>query len=114
MGRIFFGFANPIKVSNAHTKFGWTSFNGKGEDSITDSDDARKYLETFFSKILTCLRFTSGCVNIILRRTAQFGTYLQVFRLYLSSFHQVYQQYWNTGFFKDVHAPTYPLLVEGR
>ena len=24
--------------------------------------------------------------------------YLQVFRLYLSSFHQVYRQYWNTGF----------------
>ena len=25
-----------------------------------------------------------------------------------------YRQYWITGFFKQVHAPTYPLLVEGR
>ena len=43
-----------------------------------------------------------------------------IFRLYLISFHQVYRQYWNTdstgipAFFKHVHAPTYPLLVEGR
>ena len=49
--------ANPIYVSSSHTKFGWISFNGKGEDSITDCDDVRKYLEIFlfFSKSLTCL-----------------------------------------------------------
>ena len=39
--------ANPIYISNSHTKFGWISFNGKGEDSKTDCDDARKYLEIF-------------------------------------------------------------------
>ena len=42
--------ANPIYVSNSHIEFGWISFNGKGEDSITDCDDARKYLEIFFEK----------------------------------------------------------------
>ena len=52
--------ANPIYVSNSHTKFGRLSFNGKGEDSITDCDDAIKYLEIFlFSKSLTCLPFAS-------------------------------------------------------
>ena len=49
-------------MSNSHTKFGWISFNGKGEDSITDYDDARKYLEIFFSKSLTCLPFASECI----------------------------------------------------
>ena len=32
---------------NSHTKFGWISFNSKGEDNISDCDDARKYLEIF-------------------------------------------------------------------
>ena len=55
--------ANPINVSNSNTKFGKISFNGEGEDSITGSDDARKYLEIFFcSKGLTCLPFASECV----------------------------------------------------
>ena len=48
MGAFFWAVANPIYVSNSHTKFGWISFNGKGEDSITDCDDARKYLEIYF------------------------------------------------------------------
>ena len=47
-GEFILAVANPIYVSNTHTKFGWISFNGKGEDSITDCDDARKYLEIFF------------------------------------------------------------------
>ena len=35
----------------------------KREDSITDCDNARKYLEIFcFSKSLTCLPFASECV----------------------------------------------------
>ena len=49
-------------MSNSDTKFGKISFNGKGEDSITDCDDARKYLGIFFSKSLTCLPFASECV----------------------------------------------------
>ena len=49
-------------MSNSHTEFGWISFNGKGEDSITDCDDARKYLKIFFSKSLTCLQLASECV----------------------------------------------------
>ena len=50
-------------MSNSHTKFGWISFNGKGEDSIGNCYDARKYLEIFlFSKSLTCLPFASECV----------------------------------------------------
>ena len=48
---MFLAVANPIYVSNSHTKFGWISFNGKGEDSITDCDD----VEIFFRKSLTCL-----------------------------------------------------------
>ena len=60
---IFLAVANPIYVSNSHTKFGWISFNCKGEDSITDCDDARKYWSFFFlSKSLTCLPFASECV----------------------------------------------------
>ena len=71
----FLAVANPIYLSNSHTKFGWISFNGKGEDRITDFDDARKYLEIFlFSKSLTCLLFASECAKIsylyIQRRTA--------------------------------------------
>ena len=55
---IFLAVANPIHVSNSHTKFGLISINGKGEDSITDCDDARKYLEIFFCvKSLTYLPF---------------------------------------------------------
>ena len=62
-GAIFLGaVANSIYMSNSHTKFVWISFNGKGEDSITDCDDARKYLEIFFSKSLTCVPFASECV----------------------------------------------------
>ena len=60
MGRIFLAVANSIYVSNSNTKFGKISFSGKGEDSITDCDDARKYLEIFFfekSYLLTvCFR----------------------------------------------------------
>ena len=56
MGRLFLAVSNPIYVSNSHTKFGWISFNGKGEDSITDSGDARKYLEIFFRKVLLAYR----------------------------------------------------------
>ena len=52
-GAIFLAVANPFFVSSSHTKFCWISFNGKGEDSITDCDDARKYLEIFFAKSLT-------------------------------------------------------------
>ena len=63
MGRNFLTIANPIYVSNSHTKFGSISFNGKGEDRITDCDDARKYLEIFlFGKSLTFLPFASECV----------------------------------------------------
>ena len=51
MRQIFVAVAkfNPIYVSNSHTKFGWISFKGKGEDSKTDCDDARKHLEIFLS-----------------------------------------------------------------
>ena len=28
--------ARPIHVSNSHTKFGWISSNGLGEESVTD------------------------------------------------------------------------------
>ena len=52
MGRIFLAFANPIYVRNSHTKFGWISFNGKGEDSITDCDD----FEIFLRKVLLAYR----------------------------------------------------------
>ena len=38
--KLFWAVANPIYVSNSHTKFGWISFYGKGEDSIADCDDA--------------------------------------------------------------------------
>ena len=63
MGRIFLlAVANPIYVSKSHTKFGLISFNGKGEDSITDCDDARKYLEIFSPKSLTCLPFASELI----------------------------------------------------
>ena len=56
----FLAVANPIYVSNSHTKFGWISFNGKGEDSITDCDDVRKILGdfSFFEKYyLLTVRF---------------------------------------------------------
>ena len=57
MGRIFFlAVANPIYVSNSNTKFGKIPFNGKGEDSITDCGDARKYLEIFYPKVLLAYR----------------------------------------------------------
>ena len=36
VAKIFFAVARPIHVSNSHTKFGWISSNGLGEDSITD------------------------------------------------------------------------------
>ena len=55
-GAIYFAVVNTIYVSNSHTKFGWISFNGKGEDSITDCDDARKYLEIFLRKVLLAYR----------------------------------------------------------
>ena len=42
-------------MRNPHTKFGWTSFNGKGEDSIMDCDDARN-TEIFFRKVLLAYR----------------------------------------------------------
>ena len=47
---MFFAVACPIYVSNSHTKFGWIAFNCKGEDSITNCDDARKCF--LFSKVL--------------------------------------------------------------
>ena len=56
MGRNFLAVANPTYVSNSQTKFGWISFNGKGEDSTTDCDDARKYLEIFFRTVLLAYR----------------------------------------------------------
>ena len=37
-------------MSNLHTIFGWISLNGKGEDSITDCDDARNPRRFFFEK----------------------------------------------------------------
>ena len=44
-------------MSNSHIKLGWISFNGKVQDSITDCDDARKYLEIFFfRKVLLVYR----------------------------------------------------------
>ena len=97
---------------------GWISFNGKGEDSITECDDARKYLENFFcSKSLDCLPFASECVCwfnldvlLIYSKENCIIWHLQVFRLYLSSFHQLYRQYWNTGFFKQVHAQFLPII----
>ena len=50
-------------MSNSNTKFVKISFNGKEDDSITDCDGARKYLEiVFFFKSLTCLPFASECV----------------------------------------------------
>ena len=61
-GAIFWAVANSIYMSNSHTKFVWISFNGKGEDSITDCDDARKYLEIFFFESLSCVPFASECV----------------------------------------------------
>ena len=65
-------------MSNSNTKFGKISFNGKGEDSITDCDDARKYLEIFFfekSYLLNvhfrmCLLIKFRCHLHIQRRTA--------------------------------------------
>ena len=65
MGRIFLAVANPIYVSNSNTKFGKSSFNGKGEDNITDCDDARKYLEIFFfekSYLLTVQNVFAGLI----------------------------------------------------
>ena len=47
MRQIFVAVANPVYESNSHTKSGWISFNGKGEDSKTGCDDARKHLEIF-------------------------------------------------------------------
>ena len=47
MRRIFVAVANPIYESNSHTKSGFISFYGIGEDSKTDCDDARKHLEIF-------------------------------------------------------------------
>ena len=62
MGRkVVLAVANPFYVSNPYTEFGWISLNGKGEDSIPDCGDERKYLE-IFSKSLTCLQFHSECV----------------------------------------------------
>ena len=119
MGRNFvLAVANPIYVSNSYTKFGWIPFNGKGEDSLTDCDDVRKYLEIFlfFSKSLTCLPFASECVCWF---NLDVLFYIDLFKGELHNlaltckyfgFHQVYRQYWNKGFFKQVHAPTYPLL----
>ena len=52
MGAFLLAVANPIYVCNSNTKFGKISFNGKGEDSIIDCDDVRKYLEIFFRKVL--------------------------------------------------------------
>ena len=72
MRRIFVAVANPIYESNSHTKSGWISFNGKGEDSKTDCDDARKHLEIFLffekSYLLTAVSFiyskeNSNCIN---------------------------------------------------
>ena len=68
---------------NSHTKFGWISFNSKGEDNISDCDDARKYLEIFlFSKSLTyrmCL-LVLRCLIYILKGELH-NWHLQVFRL---------------------------------
>ena len=55
-------------MSNSHTEFGRISFNGKGEDSITDCDDARKYLEIFFEKsYLLTIRFRMCWFNLYIR-----------------------------------------------
>ena len=46
--------AHPIYVSNSHTKFGWTSSNGLGGESVTDRrTDGRRQLQyprRFFKK----------------------------------------------------------------
>ena len=55
-GTICLAVTNPIYVCNSHTKFGWISFNGKGEDSIMDCDDARKYWDFFSRKVLLAYR----------------------------------------------------------
>ena len=56
LGRFFLAVANPIYVSNLHTIFSWISLNGKGEDSITDCDDARNLLRFFFREVLLAYR----------------------------------------------------------
>ena len=54
-------------MSNSNNKFGKISFNGKGEDSITDCDDARKYLEIFFleKSYLLIVRFQNVFAGLI-------------------------------------------------
>ena len=106
MGRFFFfAVANLIYVINSHTKFGWISFNSKGEDNISDCDDARKYLEIFlFSKSLTyrmCL-LVLRCLIYILKG--------QLHNSALASISAFTKCTGSTGihFFKQVHAPTYP------
>ena len=104
-GAIFFGCCKPY-LCNSNTKFGKISFNGKGEDSITDCDDVRKYLEIFFLKSLTCLPFASECVCWF-----NLGVLFIYSKENCIIWHLLAS---NTVFFKQVHAPTYLLLVEGR
>ena len=83
----------------------------------------------FFSKRLTCLPFASECVcwfNLDVLFIYSKENCIIWYLLVISAIHVLdfvsssvpavleYRQYWNTGFFKQVHAPTYPLLVEGR
>ena len=98
-------------MSSSHTKFEWISFNGKGEDSITDCDDARKYLEIFlFSKSLTCLPFASECVCWFLDILFIYSNENCIIWHLLASISAFIKCNGSTG----IHAPTYPSLVEGR
>ena len=106
MGRIFFfAVANLIYVINSHTQISLVSFNSKGEDNISDCDDARKYLEIFlFSKSLTyrlCL-LVLRCLIYILKG--------ELHNSALASISAFTKCTGSTGirFFKQVHAPTYP------
>ena len=87
----FWAVANPIYVSNSNTKFGKISFNGKGEDSIRDCDDARKYLEIFFfRKVLLAYRSLQNvfaglikCLIFIYTTLTNFSTnYLVMCKVY--------------------------------
>ena len=100
-------------MSNSHTKFGWITFNGKGEDSITDCDDVRKYLEIFFSKSLTCLPFTSECVcwfnlDVLFIYSKENCIIWHLLASILALLVRFIKCTGSTG------IPTYPLLVEGR
>ena len=85
-------------MSNLHSKFGWISFNGKGEDSITDCE---KILGDLFFEKRSLQNVFAGLIYIF-----KGDLHNLALTLYLSSF----RQYLNSGYFQTSTRTDLPII----